>query len=73
MHFNRSNLGPPGGDIFNPGTSVLTNLVKDHQAMLHINFQAPEPSSSGEDVQVYFIFKPKTPRRGAILDPRTTV
>ena len=30
--------------------------------MLHIKFQAPEPSSSGEeDFQIYFIFEPKTP------------
>ena len=27
----------------------LTNLVKDHQAMLHTIFQAPEPSSSGDE------------------------
>ena len=30
--------------------------------MLHTKFQAPEPSSSGEeDFEVYFIFQPKTP------------
>ena len=30
--------------------------------MLHTKFQAPEPSSSGEeDFEVYFIFEPKTP------------
>ena len=29
--------------------------------MLHTKFQAPEPSSSGEeDFEVYFIFEPKT-------------
>ena len=41
--------------------------------MLHTKFQAPEPSSSGEeDFEVYFIFEPKTPRRRAISDPRPT-
>ena len=31
--------------------------------MLHTKFQAPEPSSSGEeDFEVYFIFEPKTPQ-----------
>ena len=30
--------------------------------MLHTKFQAPEPSSSGEeDFEVYFIFEPKPP------------
>ena len=30
--------------------------------MLYTKFQAPEPSSSGEeDFEVYFIFEPKTP------------
>ena len=42
--------------------------------MLYTKFQAPEPSSSGEeDFEVYFIFEPKTPRRRAILDPRATI
>ena len=42
--------------------------------MLHTKFQAPEPSSSGdEDLEVYFIFEPKTPRRRAISDPRATI
>ena len=42
--------------------------------MLHTKFQAPEPSSSGEeDFEVYFIFEPKTPRRRAISDPRATI
>ena len=35
--------------ILDPGTFVWTNLVKDHQAMLHNKYQAPEPSSSGEE------------------------
>ena len=35
--------------ILDPGTLVWTNLVKDHQAMLYTKFQAPEPSSSGEE------------------------
>ena len=53
---------PWRGAILDPGTLVLANLVKDHQAMLHTKFQAPEPSSSGEeDFEVYFIFEPKTP------------
>ena len=60
--------------ILDPGTLVWTNLVKDHQTMLHTKFQAPEPSSSGEeDFEVYFIFEPKTPRRRAISDPRATI
>ena len=30
--------------------------------MLYTKFQAPEPSSSGEDdFEVYYIFEPKTP------------
>ena len=42
--------------------------------MLHTKFQAPEPSSSGEeDFEAYFIFEPKTPRRRAISDPRATI
>ena len=68
---------PWRGAILDPGTLVWTNLVKDHQAMLHTKFQAPEPSYSGvEDFEVYFIFEPKTPpppRRRAILDPRATI
>ena len=39
--------------------------------MLHTKFQAPEPSSSGEeDFEVYFIFEPKTPRRRAYNGPQ---
>ena len=45
--------------------------------MLHTKFQAPQPSSSGEeDFEVYFIFEPKTPpppRRRAISDPKATI
>ena len=43
--------------------------------MLHTKFQAPEPSSSGEeDFEVYFIFEPKTPpRRRAISNPRAII
>ena len=37
--------------------------------MLHSKFQAPESSDSGKDCSVYFIFEPKSPRQGAILDP----
>ena len=37
------------GAILDPGTFVWTNSVKDHQSMLHNKFQAPEPSSSGEE------------------------
>ena len=52
---------PCHGAILDPGTLVWTNLVKDHQAMLHTKFQAPVPCSSGEeDFEVYFIFEPKT-------------
>ena len=40
---------PLAGVILNPGTSVCTLLVKDHQAMLHNEFQAAEPSDSGEE------------------------
>ena len=63
MYFYGLNLGPPGqGGILDPGILVWTNLVKDHQAMLHTKFQASEPSSSEEeDFEVYFIFEPKTP------------
>ena len=39
----------PGQRPLDPGTLDQTNLVKDHQAMLHTKFQAPEPSSSGEE------------------------
>ena len=38
--------------------------------MLHTKFQAPEPSSSGEeDFEVYFIFEPKTPAAGPFWTP----
>ena len=38
--------------------------------MLHTKFQAPEPSSSGEeDFVVYFIFEPKTPAAGPFWTP----
>ena len=48
---------PWRGAILDPGTLVCINLVKDHQAMLHTIFQAPEPSSFGEkDFEVYIIF-----------------
>ena len=46
--------------------------------MIYTIFQAPEPSSFGEeDFEVYFIFEPKTPpppppRRWAISDPKAT-
>ena len=67
-------LDPWPGATLDPGTLAGTNLVKDHQAMLQTKFQAPEPSSSGEeDFKVYFIFEPKTPRRRAILEPRATI
>ena len=73
MHFYGLNLGPHRA-ILDPGILVWTNLVKDHQAMLHTKFQAPEPSSSEEeDFEVYFIFEPKTPRRRAISDPRAII
>ena len=38
--------------------------------MLHSKFQAPEPSSSGEeDFEVYFIFESKTPAAEPFLTP----
>ena len=38
--------------------------------MLHTKFQAPEPSSSGEeDFEVYFIFEPKTPLPQGHFEP----
>ena len=49
MHFYGSNLGPlVRGNLGSWGLH-LNNLVKDHQAMLHIKFQVPEPCSSGEE------------------------
>ena len=42
--------------------------------MLHDQFQAPEPSNSGEkDFYVYFISEPTTLYQRAILDPRATI
>ena len=42
--------------------------------MLQTKFQAPEPSSSGEEeFLVYFIFEPKSPRCRVSLDPRVTI
>ena len=39
--------------------------------MLHTKFQAPEPSSSGEeDFEVYFIFEPKTHPPQGNLGPK---
>ena len=32
-----------------PSWALGTNLVKDYQAMIYTIFQAPEPSSSGEE------------------------
>ena len=40
---------PFRGAILALGTFVWTNLVKEYQAMLHTEFQAPEPSGSGEE------------------------
>ena len=62
------------GAIFGPGTSFGKNLLINQQVILHTKFQAPEPSSSGEeDFLVYFIFEPNTPCRRTILDPRATI
>ena len=36
-------------DYLGPGVFIWTNLVKDHQTMLHTRFQAPESGSSEED------------------------
>ena len=58
----------------NFGEPISTNLVKDQFPKLHTKYQAPEPSSSGEeDFEVHFIFEPGTSRRRAIFDPRATV
>ena len=38
--------------------------------MLHTKFQAPEPSYSGEDFEVYFIFEPKTPPQQGHFGPQ---
>ena len=75
MHFYGLNLGPPGtGPSWTLGSWIEQTRVKDHQAMLHTKFQAPEQSSSEEeDFEVYFIFEPKTPHRRAISDPRATI
>ena len=69
FYFYGSNLGPLAGAILDPGTSIRTNVVKDHQEMLHKKtIQAPEPSSSGkEDSNIYFNFEPKTVCHRAIL------
>ena len=40
---------PLAGAIFGPGTFFGTNLVIDQQVTLHSKFEAPEPSSSGEE------------------------
>ena len=38
--------------------------------MLHTKFQAPEPSSSGEeDFEVYFILNTRTPSAGPFRTP----
>ena len=61
-------------DHLGPWNLGLNKLGKGPRAMLRTEFQAPEPSSSGEeDFEVYFIFEPKTPRRSAISDPRATI
>ena len=38
---------------------------------VYIEFQASEPSSSGEEIN--FIFEPKTPAAGPFWTPRTTI
>ena len=41
--------------------------------MIHTKFQAPEPSSSGEEnFEVYFIFEPKTPPPPRAAEPFRT-
>ena len=55
--------------ILDPGNLVSTNLVKDHQAMLHTTFPAPEPSKSGEDFEVYYISEPTAPTAGPFRTP----
>ena len=45
MHFSGSNLGPPGTESF----WIMEPWAKDHQAMLHTKFQAPEQRICEED------------------------
>ena len=57
---------PLRGAILDPGTLVWTNLVKDHQAMLYTKFQAPEPSSSGEEdfLNIFLFWSQDPPPQG---------
>ena len=38
-----------GGAMLYPRATIWTNLVKDHQAMLHIKFQTSEQSGSDDE------------------------
>ena len=49
VHFHGSNLGPLALGHLGSWDLGLKKLGKDHQAMLQTKFQAPEPSSSGEE------------------------
>ena len=44
------------GVILDPGSSIRTNLVKDHQVMLHTKFQASEQSGSQEEDFFFYLF-----------------
>ena len=64
--------------ILDPGTFIWTNLEKDHYAMLYTKFQASKPNSSEEEDFLIFFYvflwsEPRTPCRGAILDPGTFI
>ena len=49
MSFYISNSGHPGVGLFWTLGPSFEQLVKDHKAMLHTEFQASEPSSSEEE------------------------
>ena len=65
---------PWRGAILDPGTLVWTNLVKDHQAMLHTKFKHLSQAVLEKKILKYISFlNPKPPRRRAISDPRATI
>ena len=78
IYFYGLNLGPPGaGPSCTQGPSIEQNWYKTTRQMLHIKFQASKPSGSEEDFLIFFYiflwFEPRTPWRGAILDPGTFI
>ena len=69
MYVHDSNLGPLWQGHLRPCSLDLNKLGNEHQALLHTEFQASEPSGSEEEdfFMFYYVFpwfEPDTPWRG---------